>query len=330
MKVVGSAPGRAGIIGNPSDGYGGCVISCSISERARVKVEDSPGLFAVRGKEEVEFRSRKDFHLSGDYFDCVRATLTFLRQFDLKARIELESDIPVQAGLAGSTALLAALVAALLRYLGQSFGKHYLAELVRSIELNFLKVQCGYQDQYMAVFGGINYIDFRGKEHYRRLSDEVFATVEALNGFVEELPFIIAHTGVSRNSGVVLKPIRERWLEGERAVVEGYRRVAELALLGKRCLIERNWVRLGELMNENHEIQKSLGASGEENDRLIEAALAAGALGAKLAGAGGGGTIIALAEDEEKVVKALESAGATKIMRLEPGEGLRLENVEDG
>lgn len=325
MMVLASAPGRAGIIGNPSDGYGGCLISCSIAERARVKIEDSPRLLAVRGQDQFEFRSREDFHLSGDYFDCLRATLTFLRRFDLKARIELESEIPVQAGLAGSTAQLGALVAAVLQYLGITFNKHYLAELVRSIELNFLKVQCGYQDQYMTVFGGINYIDFRGKEHYRRLSDEVLATVEALDAFVKELPFIIAHTGVSRNSGVVLKPIRDRWLEGERAVVEGYRRIAELALLGKRFLIERNWVRFGELMNENHEIQKSLGASGEENDRLIEAALVAGALGAKLAGAGGGGTIIALVEDEQSVEKALKSAGATKIMHLKPSEGLRLE-----
>jgi len=94
--------------------------------------------------------------------------------------------------------------------------------LARSIELNYMGVVCGYQDQYMATFGGLNYMDFRDKEFYREVMSEPFATVESLTQHVEELPFILANTGVAHHSGAVHKPIRERWLEGDRDVVEAY------------------------------------------------------------------------------------------------------------
>ena len=76
-------------------------------------------------------------------------------------------------------------------------------------------------------------------------------------------------------------------------------------------------------MNENHAIQRDLGGSGESNEALIRAALEAGALGAKLAGAGDGGTIVALAapSEIEPLEAALEAAGAARLVRpsLEPG-----------
>ena len=99
---------------------------------------------------------------------------------------------------------------------------------------------------------------------------------------------ILANTGVQHHSGAVHKPIRERWLEGDREVVDGYVRIGKLAREGKKALLSRDWKLLGELMNENHDVQRRLGGSGPENERLIEAALRAGAYGAKLAGAGQG------------------------------------------
>ena len=86
-----------------------------------------------------------------------------------------------------------------------------------------------------------------------------------------------------------------------------------------------DWVRLGKLMNENHAIQRDLGGSGEENERLINAALDNGALGAKLAGAGDGGTIIALHPEPEQLGNLLRNAGASRILEMRPVEGARLE-----
>ena len=332
-KIVASAPGRAGIIGNPTDGYGGSVISCSLAQRAKVTLTPAEVLEVRQAGQSVSLSSQSDFRLKGDYFDCVRAVVQYLRLYDLKERIEISSDIPLQAGLAGSTAILTSLIGALLQLQRgkasdirhRAYNKYYIAELTRQVELNFLRVQCGYQDQYMTVFGGLNYMDFRDKEHYRSLGEEFYATMEPLADKVGELPFIVAHTGVSRDSGVVLKPIRERWLEGERLVVEGYRRIAFLCRRGKRALLEADWSSFGRLMDENHRIQQELGASGEENDRLINVAREEGALGAKLAGAGGGGSIIVLHYDLDKIARVLKDAGAECILRLEPGPGLIVE-----
>ena len=118
-------------------------------------------------------------------------------------------------------------------------------------------------------------------------------------GSSNELPLVLAHTGVKHHSGTVHKSIRERWLEGEPAVVEGYLEIARLARAAKRALLARDWDALADLMNRNHAVQRDFGGSGESNERLIAAALAGGADGAKLAGAGGGGTILALTHDPD-------------------------------
>ena len=136
---------------------------------------------------------------------------------------------------------------------------------------------------------------------------------------------ILANTGVQHHSGAVHKPIRERWLEGDREVVDGYVRIGKLAREGKKALLSRDWKLLGELMNENHDVQRRLGGSGPENERLIEAALRAGAYGAKLAGAGQGGTIIALHPEPRSLEAPLLAAGTRRILYPWPQEGVRLE-----
>ena len=318
------------MLGNPTDGYGGSVISCSLAERATVTVRDADTMTVTIGPHACELGDRADFHLKGDPFDCVRAVLTYFRRFDLKLAIDVRTDIPVQAGLAGSTAILTSLVFALKHHWHEPIASPYLlAETVRTIELNFLEIQCGYQDQYMSVFGGLNFMDFRDKQYYRDLAHEVFATVEDLHGLVGDLPLLLAHTGKHRVSGTVLRPIRERWEDGDPDVIQGYERIGALARRGKRALIEGDWPLLARLMNENHAIQQRLGASGKINDDFINVARAGGALAAKLAGAGGGGTILALTNDPQRTRDALVAAGATQILTPAPSQGVRLEPNDD-
>jgi galactokinase/mevalonate kinase-like predicted kinase len=245
---------------------------------------------------------------------------------DLRCHLKCWSDIPFQAGLSGSTAMVVAGVAALLHHRRQKANLYYLAELARSVELNHLNIVCGYQDQYMAAFGGLNYMDFRDKEFYREVFSEPFASVESLVPHCAAMPpVILAHTGVRHNSGAVHRPIRERWLDGERAVRDAYVRVARLARDGKKAILAGDWNRLGAVMNENHEIQRGLGGSGPENERLVAAALEAGAIAAKLAGAGNGGTIIALHPRPTELAEPLLAAGAHRILYVQPAPGVRRE-----
>ncbi|MBU0495839.1 MAG: hypothetical protein KKA73_25005 [Chloroflexi bacterium] len=314
-----SAPGRAGIIGNPTDMYGGAVLSCSVNMRARVHVTVSaaPHVTLETLEGTCVIAGRDGLRLQGDCFDVARAVLDYMQLPPLACRVRYDSDIPVRSGLAGSTALLVALTQALLAWQGRLLPSYHLAETARAIELNHLQVACGYQDAYMCAFGGLNYMDFRDKQFYREAEAELFATVEPLAAHVSQLPFILAVTGLPHESDTVHRPIRDRWLAGEPRVIQGYQRITELAQLGKKALLERDWPTLGRLMNENHAIQRGLGGSGESNERLIAAALKAGALGAKLAGAGDGGTIIALwpGPDPAPLEGALRQAGAAAVYR---------------
>ncbi|MHB0878810.1 MAG: GHMP family kinase ATP-binding protein [Anaerolineae bacterium] len=322
-QVICSAPGRAGIIGNPTDMYGGAVLACSMGMRARTTIATCESLTLATNGSECHIGGREDLRPRGDWFDVPRAILDYLRLSGLACRIEYRSELPVGSGMASSTALLASLTLALLTWKGRKVDYYRLAELVRYVELNHLKIMGGYQDAYMCTFGGLNYIDFRGKQFYREAEAELFATVEPLSGYVPHLPFVLGFTGVRHSSNAIHRPLRERWLEGEPEVVGGYRRIAELALLGKKALLQEDWATLGKLMNENHAIQRDLGGSGESNERLIATALDAGALGAKLAGAGDGGTIIALwpHADAAPLETALMAAGASACYRLQVAPG---------
>ncbi|MHB0859289.1 MAG: GHMP family kinase ATP-binding protein [Anaerolineae bacterium] len=251
----------------------------------------------------------------GDAFDIARAVLDYMRDESLRCRIRYRSDIPVKAGVAGSTALTVAILYALLRYKGLDYHRYRVAELARYIELNYLRVVCGYQDAYMCTFGGLNYMDFRDKQFYREAAEELYATVESLGELVPDLPFVLAHTGVTHSSDAVHKPLRERWLEGDPAVRKGYEEIAALTREGKKALLAGDWERLGVLMNRNHAIQRDLGGSGDANERFISVALENGALGAKLAGAGDGGTIIALHPDPERMIATLKAAGSERVFR---------------
>jgi galactokinase/mevalonate kinase-like predicted kinase len=326
--VVCSAPGRAGIIGNPTDMYGGAVLSCSVGMRARVTVTPAKGIVLATNEDECRIRKRDDLRPRGDLFDIPRAILSYLRLPPLQCRIQYGSDIPLRSGMSGSTALVVAILQALLAWQGEYPNRYQLAEQARYIELNYLKVVCGYQDAYMCTFGGFNYMDFRGKQFYRSAEAELFATVEPLAPYIPALPFLLGFTGVQRVSGTVHRPIRERWLEGEEAVVGGYERITEAARQGKKAIIRGDWSTLGRLMNDNHAIQRDLGGSGESNERLIAGALDAGALGAKLAGAGSGGTIIALWpwEDTAPLEEALRAEGASATYRLEVAPGVTVES----
>lgn len=330
-RVVVSAPGRCGIVGNPTDMYGGSVVSCSVPMRAWVRVEPSEQLVLEADDGAVEIRTPADLASAGTHTDILRAAIRHLGLTSLRAHVACWSELPFGAGMSGSTAMMVATVRALTTFVGQEHGPYDLAELARDAEFRSLGVTCGFQDHYMATFGGLNSMDFRDKEFDREADATVFATVEPLGGVLghlPRLPFVLANTGVAHHSGAVHRPIRERWLEGDPEVRAAYVRIGEIAREGKRALLRGTWERLGALMNENHDIQRRLGGSGPSNEALITAALEAGAYGAKLAGAGQGGTIIALHPDPERLGDALLDAGARRLFTPTPVEGVRYERAD--
>jgi galactokinase/mevalonate kinase-like predicted kinase len=317
-----SAPGRCGIVGNPTDGYGGTVIASALTERATVELRPASEILLQVCHDSHVVRGKEDLALDGTFTDVAKAVLTFFPEA-LEHRFHLvgQTTVPIEAGLAGSTAMLAAILGAVLRLLQVELPPYQVAETIRHIEFHIMQIVCGFQDQYMVAFGGVKYLDFRDKDP-NDTTDPMFATVEDLEPYLSPLPLLLANTGVRRNSGAVHSGLRERWIAGDRAVVDGYVRCARLAREAKKALLSGDWDCVGTMMNENHAIQRDLGGSGEVNERLIQAALDAGALGAKLAGAGKGGTIIALHDDLDLLAERLQEAGAARILRVVPSDGL--------
>ena len=336
-----TAPGRGGIIGNPSDIYGGTVVSCTIGERADATISASPRLiFDVYGHFQVIASEDKladdpDLH----FLNVAKAVWRHVRRPeaqlpgrhkidpDATFHVRAQSNVPLMSGCAGSTAMLMVILAGVLAHFEVDIERHELAELARRIERHELKVHCGYQDQYMIVYGGLNCVDLRGKENHSEDDETPYACVEPLADDVPALPFILANSGVQRHSGEFHAEPRKRWEEGDPAGVSGFARIGELGRLGKKALVQGDWPHLGELMNENHALVQDLIGAGEANQRLIDAALEAGALGAKLSGAGRGGTIIALHEDPEWMGEQLLAAGAERLIKLVPGPGLTVERL---
>jgi galactokinase/mevalonate kinase-like predicted kinase len=337
--VHASAPGRGGIIGNPSDIYGGTVVSCAITERAEAVVSESPRLiFDIYGHfQQIDGPEDLQFVPELHYLDVAKAIWRHLRQSDYASRglldpdatfhVRAQSSIPLKAGCAGSTAMLVVILAGILKHLNVPYERHELAELARRVERHELGVACGYQDHYMTIFGGCNCIDVRDKADHADHYEAPYATVEPLNHDLGRLPFILANTGLQRVSGKFHAEPRRQWENGDPRRVEGFRRIGQLGRLGKKALLSGDWAWLGELMNENHALTSELIGCGDQNAHLIGTALQHGALGAKLSGAGRGGTIIALHEDPDWIGARLLEAGAERLIRFFPGPGLTVRRI---
>jgi galactokinase/mevalonate kinase-like predicted kinase len=322
-----TAPGRCGIAGNPSDMYGGSVISISTIERACCELSNANVLTIRADDEEAEIHDESALELRGNKLDILRAAI---RYFDIPITsnaitLSISTEIPMQAGMAGSTALMVAVIGALNAYYDWKMNPWIIAETARKVENQIMGILCGHQDQHMAVFGGINFMDFAGKEKLEQSDDEPLAVIEPLHSYIPSIPLLCAHTGLKHNSGTVHRSPRERWLAGEPEVVLAFKDIASLAREGKKALLAADWAKLGALMNENHRIISGMGGSGPVNDRLIQAARDTGAYGAKLAGAGGGGTILVLTDQPDIVGGALMNAGADRLMFPAACPGLLVE-----
>ena len=306
MRVIqASAPARCGILGNPSDIYGGFVLSCSVPVRATCRLtlgetgplpEDTRLLDAALAR----------FPLEGDW------------------KIEWSTDIPRSSGLSGSTALLAATLACILVARDEIYrlaDPVAMGELVRDVERHEANIMCGYQDAQMIVNGGLQWMSFVGKHP---VNPGPHPTLTSLDS---ELPFLLITTGVERLSGSVHGPMAQRWMDGDSEVVEAMKTITEMGRQSKDWILNRDWDSLAEAMNENHRLVANLGGSGEPIDKLIGLAKEHGAQAAKLAGAGLGGTVIALTHQPEELEAKLRGEGYTRFLRPQLTQGLRLDDL---
>jgi len=229
------------------------------------------------------------------------------------------ADIPSEGtGLGSSSSLTVGLLNALYAHRGVLKDPAELAEEACRIEIDRLGGTLGKQDQYIAAFGGVEYFDFRADDSVR--ASPIPISTENRIELSDHLSLF--YTGITRRAEGILKEQNSRTEENRESLV----RLRELAGIARSAIVQRDWPRLGEVLDEGWRLKRSLtsGISSDEIDRHYAAAKAAGAYGGKITGAGGGGFLLLLHPPERSHQIAAALSPMTRLpVRITP-EGSRI------
>ncbi|MFS0774411.1 dehydrogenase [Sphingomonas sp. 1P08PE] len=223
-------------------------------------------------------------------------------------------DAPLGSGLGSSSALVVALVDAFREMLRAPLGQYDVARLAYEIERVELRLAGGRQDQYAAAFGDINFIEFLR-------NDRVLVNPLRLHGAIRrelESSLIVCFTGSSRESARIIEQQTGALNAGNSVAMDAMHALKATAVEMKQCLFLGDIVGMADLLNQAWRAKKATasGIATQRIDELFEFALANGALGGKVSGAGGGGFMFFLVEPDERfrLIEKLQNQGA----RAEP------------
>jgi mevalonate kinase len=211
--------------------------------------------------------------------------------------VMITSTIPIARGLGSGAAVATSVARAVARHFGHVPQPEEISPLVYEVEKLHHGTPSGIDNTVVAYQQPVFFV--RG-EGMTRLSVGV------------PLNLVIADTGVVSSTREVVGDVRHRW-EVETERFEGlFDEIGDIARLARSAIERGQPSTIGQLMDENHELLMALGVSSPELDRLVKAAKMAGALGAKMSGAGWGGNMLALIEPSRapSVRNALQEAGA--------------------
>jgi D-glycero-alpha-D-manno-heptose-7-phosphate kinase len=227
--------------------------------------------------------------------------------------IELVSlaDIPSGTGLGSSGAFTVGLLRAIYAFRREHVTAAALAEGACQIEIDRLRRPVGKQDQYIASFGGLTCFDFEpdGRVHVSPL----MISTETLHDLESHL--VMFFTGYSRGAEEVLADQRNRSEEGEEEMLDNLRYIKGIGRQVKKALENGDTLRFAALMNDHWEHKKgrSVGMSNDRIDSWYELAMANGAVGGKLVGAGAGGFLMFYARDVDRLRRAMAGAGLAEV-----------------
>ncbi len=226
-----------------------------------------------------------------------------------------DSEAPVGAGLAGSSALMVAVAGALQKLNGRRYAAEQLRTIVQDVEAQVIGVPTGCQDYYPALHGGVNAIEI-GVGGARR-------TAIAVDPDELSERIVLAYTGAPRQSGINNWEVMKAHIDGNRRVLRNFDQIAAIARAMRRAIEKLDWPEVGRLLREewSHRRKNAPSISTPLIDRLVEVTRRAGARGAKACGAGGGGCVVFLVARGAKprVEAVIKAEGAHVIQaRLAP------------
>jgi glucuronokinase len=319
---------RAGLVGNPSDGYFGKTISFVIRNfKATVCLWESPH-FEIEPThgDLARFDSVREFlrdqKLHG-YYGGMRLIKAAIKRFheycdregrDLPDRsftVRFDTDIPRLVGMSGSSAIIVAMFRCMMQFYEVDIPRHLMPGLVLAVEKEELGISAGLQDRVIQTYEGMVYMDFD-----RRLMEA--------RGYGEYVPlrppklpplYVAYDPERAEVSDVPHRNLRQLFERGDPTVVSAMQKYRELTDRGREALMAGEWPALGKVMNENFDLRRTFMAIAPENVRMVEAARATGA-SAKFTGSGG--AICGLYRDGRQYQQLSDAMAALRCSIIRP------------
>jgi glucuronokinase len=302
---------RAGLIGNPSDGYHGKTISIIVRNFwAEVVLYEWDSVDIVLAENDrARFSSiydlAKDVKLHG-YYGGIRLIKATIKRFvdycerrgltlhDRNFSVRYQTNIPQQVGMAGSSAIIVATLRGLMDFYGVAIPLEVQPSLVLAVEREDLGIAGGLQDRVIQVYEGLVYMDFDSQRECIVDGYKCYA-YEPLDPALLPPIYVAYNNQLSEPTEVFHNDIRGRYNRGEEQVVNAMKHFAGLAAQAREALLNREAERLGKLMNENFDTRRSIYNLPPWQVQMVEVARRCGA-SAKFAGSGG--AIIGTYRDE--------------------------------
>ena len=308
-----TAPGKVILFGEHAVVYGRPAIAVPVVDvKARAIVSADP-----RGRPGCIQVQAPDIHLesslealSPDHplAKVIQYTLTTLGIAHPPAcTVRVTSTIPVAAGLGSGAAVSVALVRALSAFMGHPLPDEEVSHIAYEVEKLHHGTPSGIDNTVITYVRPVYFV---------RAIPGRSKTANLIETFPIRQPFtlVIGDTGVSSPTSIAVGDVRQAWQTDPARYERLFDAVGTIAEKARQLMESGQSYSLGALMDENHNLLCEMGVSSPELDRLVEAARSSGASGAKLSGAGRGGNMIALADEEkaEAISQALIISGATR------------------
>ncbi len=328
MIIETRAYARAGLLGNPSDGYFGKTISIIVRNfGASVSIYQTPELKIEES--DVDLNTfRNIYHmvdsvkLSG-YYGGTRLVKAAIKKFaeycesnnfrleNKNFTIRYRSSIPRQVGLAGSSAIITATMKALMQFFEIEIPKQMLPTLILKAETEELGINAGLQDRVAQVYEGCVYMDFE-KEH---LLQNGFGKYSQIDPALLPKLYLAYKVELGKVSGAVFSNVRERYDKGDEMVVGTMNEIAEIAEKGKAAILDKNYNTLNQLINRNFDLRCKIMNISESNMEMVTTARKCGA-SAKFSGSGG--AIIGTYEDDEMLRRLIVNLQKVRARVIKP------------
>lgn len=322
---------RAGLLGNPSDGYHGKTIAISVrnywSEVVLYEWDEVEIVLAQNDR--ARFRSISDLahdvQLHGYYggIRLIKATIKRFVEYCEAQEIALhkrnfsvryETNIPRQVGLAGSSSIIIATLRCLLDFYHVDMPLEIQPSFALSIEVEELGIAAGLQDRVIQCYGDMVYMDF-DRSQERTLNGLLSYHYEPLHLTHQPPLYVAIHNALSEPTETFHNDLRGRFKRGETEVVEGMQQFADFAAEGRDALINGDSARLSALIDANFDTRCAICRLPDWQTQMVMTARDCGA-SAKFAGSGG--AIIGTYDGEEMFEQLRTALGRIGSLVIKP------------